>query len=175
MKNLKAFVLATLLLFCTQKTISQNIYSGKLSKNELINLKFYLKKNISVDLDSVSVLSVNYVQPLNYCHYSKYKAPSKASQNWFANYFKENNIQFPDKSKFINIYYEEIGKKKLTPALNYYFDENHFFHQLLISKNEFKSCECFIILNKDGEIRIKYGEISATEIKEFVQEVSIQL
>lgn len=174
MRNL---ILFTLFFFLGTLQINAQlkyIYSGKLSETELIDLKKYLKEFTNSDLDSLSMLSIHYIQPVKYyCHYSKYTGNSKESNIWFARYYKDNSIVFPKKSKIITSFYEEFGKRKFSKKDDFFYDENHFFHKLIKKKDREKSCECFISLNLDGKIMIKYGEVRPEEIKYFIKEITI--
>jgi hypothetical protein len=97
----------------------------------------------------------------------------KKGEEWFDNFYKEGNVVFPENSKIINSFYEEKGKEKYTPEYNYYYDENHFLHNLINKINKMESCECFITLNSKGKLMIKYGEVSTDEIKHFIKETAI--
>lgn len=175
MKNLKNLLIC--ILFIGNLTYAQKSFKNSFSRNltqaELIDLKFYLNKYTATNLDSISMLSIHYIQPRKYCHYSKYEGDPKKGQIWFDNFYKEGNVVFPKNSKIINSFYEEIGKKKYTPENNYYYDENHFLHNLISKLNQMESCECFITLNSKGKLMIKYGEVSTEEIKHFIKETAI--
>lgn len=175
MRNLKTILICLFFIsnFSNAQTTFQNYYSGNLTQTELINLKFYLKKYADTDLDSISMLSVHYIQPLKYCHYSKYTNDSKASNIWFAKYYKENAIIFPEQSKIISSFYEESGKKKFSKKDDFFYDENHFLHNLIGKINKMETCECFVSINSDGKTMIKYGEVRPEEIKYFIKEIAI--
>lgn len=175
MKNLKTLLIC--LFFISNYSHAQksfkNSHSRNLTQKELTDLKFYLKEYTATNLDSISMLSIHYIQPLTYCHYSQYGHNPKNGENWFANFYKENNIIFPENSKIINSFYEEKGKKKYTPEYNYYYDENHFLHNLIRKISTIETCECFISFNSKGKMMIKYGEVIPEEIKHFIKETAI--
>ncbi|WP_308131529.1 hypothetical protein [uncultured Flavobacterium sp.] len=175
MKNFKNLLIC--IFFIGNLTYAQKSFKNTFSRNlmqiELANLKLYLNKYTETNLDSVSMLSIHYIQPRKYCHYSKYVGNPKKVEEWFDNFYKEGNVVFPENSKIINSFYEEKGKEKYTPEYNYYYDENHFLHNLINKINKMESCECFITLNSKGKLMIKYGEVSTDEIKHFIKETAI--
>lgn len=158
---MKLFLLS--LLFIVHTAFAQkNTYIGQLSIEELDSLKKFVSDNFKIEADS-STIVIHYYQPQKFCHYNNYNRDPVKTVQWFYNYYKENNVVFPDNVKMLFSYYNESYKQKWYNSL-FVYDEGHYIHKLILSKKRHRSCECILIMNSEGKIAIKYGEWTPTDL-----------
>lgn len=175
MKKTQTLLLAFILFFLSNEINAQKytVFTRQLEPEVLSHLKSALNKH-SIKLDSMSVLLINYIQPLSYCHYSKYEIrPKKNREVEIIEFYKKKNIQLDENSRFINLFFEASLNSRFTAEYNYYHDENQFIHNLINYISPSETCECYIALNRQGKMMIKYGEVDLDEIRSFVKEVAI--
>ncbi|TBV26813.1 hypothetical protein DMZ43_07035 [Meridianimaribacter sp. CL38] len=152
-KNTKNYTLSDI------KTSASSIEVGELKKQEIVDLKKYLKETFNKDLDSLKYLTISYLKSKNKCWYDNYQNISSDSNKDLLNKLKtkmNSDLLIAHYDSGYNSFYSLHDEKKIISSL---FDRGY------------ETCDFMLTINSMGVYLFKTSHFSIDTSNAFTNEL----
>jgi len=151
-------ILFFIFLFSSISGTSQNL---KLTDIQLDSIaKIYNWK-------SKEFLIINFKHSSDHCFWDN-NANNEAGKKWWENFYKKLDTS---KTQNIYVFSDQKRAKKIIDNKIYFGDTSDFIYKTFFSQQK-KDCFGLLVINKNGDYNIAFGEYSIEKTKEFLKNLS---